>query len=310
MTSSFRSADFDALATLYNSHAPSKYQIDADLLKINSVESPVFDWGASMISADNKAFIVIKRSAGKRLYEGPDPDQAHINLLAFETPRAGIELMAEVKSLLRDRGIYKLVFGQDSRHFFPGCPVDFHTLKDFLTVEGFAEGGDQYDVERDLTDYVNPFPKIEGSEYRPIAEADLPLLTAFFDREFPQRWKYDVFSKITNEKNPGIVFGLFIGGAVHGFALLQDSKCKVPIGGAVWRKDLGDHWGSLGPIGVSEEIRGRGEGNALLGAALEHLRDSDCKRTIIDWTGLLKFYGGHGFQPNRQYKTMSLALES
>jgi len=72
---------------------------------------------------------------------------------------------------------------------------------------------------------------------------------------------------------------------------------------------LGENWGSLGPIGVSAGLRGRGSGHALLGQALSHLRDLGARRTIIDWTGLVDFYGRHGFEVTRRYQYLSLALE-
>lgn len=312
MRQSFRDADFDCLARLYNSYAPAKYALDADLIRFNTVESPLFDWGASCIASheggDGRAFIAVKRSAGGRLYKGPDPDQAHITLLAYTDPRIAIDLMADVKNCLRDRGVNKLIFGQDSRHFFPGCPEDFSVLHDFLMIEGFTEGGPCHDVERDLEGYVNPFPPVEGFEFRTVSESDVDSLERFFDREFPDRWKFDAMGKIALEGNPGVVFGMFLEGEVEGFALLQDWTHQSVIGGSVWRSDLGERWGSLGPIGISSRLRGNGVGQALLGAALESLRDRGCRRTIIDWTSLLGYYGAHGFEVARTYRPMSLVL--
>jgi len=104
------------------------------------------------------------------------------------------------------------------------------------------------------------------------------------------------------------VFGLFKGETLDGFALIQDWQNKTPIGGAVWRNDLGEKWGSLGPIGVSKSIRGHGYGHALLGEALMELKKRGAQRTIIDWTGLIDFYGKHGFETARTYKSMTLLL--
>ena len=95
---------------------------------------------------------------------------------------------------------------------------------------------------------------------------------------------------------------------IEGFALIQDSSNRYPIGGAVWHKDLGQSWGSLGPIGVSTAVRGSGRGGYLLGSALQILRDRGCQRTIIDWTTLTDFYGKFGFEVSRSYASMSLRL--
>ena len=310
MKRSFKDADFDRLAAFWNACSPDKYWIDGAQLEVNTIESPVFDWGASCIEeADGEilGFVSVKKSAST-LYSGPDQDVAHLSILAYCDPHYGVDLMSDVKSLLTNRGCTRLQFGQDSRHFFPGCPTDYPALSSFLTVEGFSEGGECVDLERSLVDYCNVFKIPEGDDLRVVTEKDVPALIEFFDREFPLRWKYDTLKKIEIE-GPGCVFGLFHGHRVDGFALIQDRSNKAPIGGAVWHASMGKNWGALGPIGVSKELRGRGSGNALLGAALECLRDRGVDQCIIDWTGLVDFYGKHGFVPTRRYKSMGLPLE-
>jgi len=310
MKRSFRNADFERLAAFWNECAPEKYAIDGEQLRLNTVDSPVFDWGASCIEdADGEilGFVSIKKSAAS-LYKGQDQDVAHLSAIAYCEPQYGLDLMTEVKMLLANRGFTRLQFGQDSRHFFPGCPIDHPSLCSFLTVEGFSEGGEVVDLERDLSDYKNLYPIPEGDEMRPLEEKDVPALIEFFDREFPARWKYDTMTKLGIE-GPRCVFGLFHGDRIDGFALIQDSTNKAPIGGAVWHVSMGANWGALGAIGVAKELRGRGSGHALLGSALECLRDRGVGPCIIDWTGLVDFYGKHGFVPTRRYKAMSLALE-
>jgi len=302
----FDEASIPEAVQIYNAFFPAKYAIDEELLRLKTVDCPVLDWGASCIRSD-AAFVVIKRSASS-LYRGPNPDVAHITALAYRDPMEMLELLESAKSTLINRGVAKLQFGADSAHLFPGCPSDVGTLCDFLTIGGFANGGEAHDLERDLGDYSNPAPAPATDTYRPCSESDLPALKAFMEREFPGRWMYDTMGKVDSD-GPGTVFALFEGNRCEGFALVQQDGCKVPIGGAVWRQSLGPNWGSLGPIGVSKGIRGRGSGNSLLGKALEHLRDQGARRTIIDWTGLVDFYAGHGFVVTRSYNYMTLDLE-
>lgn len=312
MKISFRDIDFDLVTRFWNEFHPERYRIDSELLRKNTVESPTFDWGASYVEqADGETLgLAIVKKSPHGLYSGPDQDVAHLSAIAYREPNYGIDLLAEVKRILRDRGYRTLVFGQDSRHFFPGCPTDATSLCDFLMVEGFQPGeGTTFDLERDLSDYVNPYSAPEGDELRIVTEQDLPELEVFFRREFPGRWRYDVMSKVAAD-GPGCVFGLFHGEQVDGFALIQDSSQSLPISGAVWRADLGPDWGALGPIGVSRSLRGKGSGHALLGAALTELKNRGARRTIIDWTTLGDFYGRHGFEPTRHYRSWSLKLEA
>ncbi|CAN5635505.1 GNAT family N-acetyltransferase [soil metagenome] len=310
MRQGFLGADFEALASLWNRFHPEKYRIDASLLIQNTVGSPTFDWGASCIEfRDGKpvGLVAVKRSPAS-LYAHPDKDQYHLTALAYDDAETGLELMAYVKRILRNRGASKLVFGQDTRHFWPGCPNECAKLEMFLMVQGFAEGGVAVDLERDLTGYRYEGVVPEGDEFRRLEARDIPSLRAFFSSTFPGRWQYDTMNKIEAE-GPGTVFGLLQSGKVQGFALIQDGTAKLPIGGAVWRADLGEGWGALGPIGITESIRGKGHGGALLGKALEEMAQSGVGRAIIDWTSLVDFYGKFGFEPSRRYTSMSLPME-
>ena len=101
---SFRQADFETLTSVWNDFYPDQYRIDADLLRQNSVESPVFDWGASQIAVrddETLGFVLVKSSAD-RLYGRRPSDSAHLSALAFTDVDAGIDLLAEVKTLLRN----------------------------------------------------------------------------------------------------------------------------------------------------------------------------------------------------------------
>lgn len=311
----FERADFGAIEALWKRFYPSKYAVDASLLKLNTVECPVFDWGASQIYAPDgkiEGFVIVKKSACPSLFKGPDPDQAHISAIAFEDPFIGVDLFAETKRNLRNRGIYKLVFGQDCRHFFPGCPDECGNLRDFLRVEGFEETSESFDLERDLSDYEVPdvLPQPEGAvEMRPLNSLDKAALSEFLLREFPGRWHYDTMTKVDAEERLDFISGLFLDDELYGFAVTQDPSHQLPIGGAVWKESLGSDWGALGPIGVSASVRGRGLGHGLLAFGLKSLRDQGAKQTLIDWTGLEKFYGAHGFTIQRRYTGLALRLD-
>lgn len=311
MRQTFQHADFEALTRLWNQFYPEKFRIDPAILRQNTVDSPVFDWGVSRIEENNGevlAFVAFKRSAAG-LFKGPSVDQAHLSAIAYTDPNIAVDLMAEAKRTLRNRGVNKIVFGADSRHFFPGCPVEGRVLCDFLMVEGFESGAEVFDLERDLTNYQPQHQAPEGIELRPLAsEDDIVSLRVFLEHEFPGRWLHDAMDKIRAEDRPDCVYAAFEGPKVVGFALIQDSKQKQPIAGGIWRNDLGEKWGSLGPIGVATEMRGKGLGHALLAHALDHLKQSGVDRCIIDWTTLEDFYGRHGFQIARTYKNSSLRL--
>lgn len=309
MRVSFRNADVDGLAALWNAAAPDAFNLGPSLLRSHLMGSPTFDWGASAIDMDGDracAFVAIKRSPAA-LYTGPDADVAHISALACHECLHGVDLLAHVKRVLVDRGIYRLAFGQDSMHFFPGCPDNWPMLNDFLMVEGFEAGSTCMDLAQDLSGFT-PICDV-AEEVLPIEPATVPLLLDFLDREFPGRWTYDTQMKLEREGSPGFVYGLFLHGRCEGFAVTQDATHRVPLGGAVFSAALGNDWCSLGPIGVSQSIRGQGWGDRLLATTLQALKGQGKRMCRIDWTSLDAWYGRHGFVPERTYRSMVLRLD-
>lgn len=294
---SFGALEAEPIAAAWNDTAPARFRLDADLVRQNLLTSPLLDRDASF--GDTTGFVAIKRSAAE-LYGGPDPLVYHLSL--FSEPR---RFLGPTIEALRAKGAKALVVGMDSGHFLPGLPVEMESTARILESFGFVGGGVANDLERDLRDYEAPLAT--DAEFRTLIEEDVQALDAFFIREFPGRWRFDVMGKVSVE-GPSTVFGLFLQGVLEGFALLQSDGCRKPIGGAVWRNDLGPDWGSLGPIGISAAVRGHGHGNALLGQALAELRRRGARQSIIDWTSLVDFYGAHGFAVTRRYRSYRLDL--
>jgi len=258
---------------------------------------------------DTLGFVAIKRSANPALWAGKGQDTFHLSAICYREPEIGIDLLSEAKRVIRERGGYRLAFGTDSGHFWPGLPLDCAKTASFLMIEGFESGGDGYfDLERNLTTYHRVVDPTPGVAFREVQDADLPALRQFLTTEFPGRWRHDTLYKVKEEGAAQTCFGAFDDGRLLGFALIQDWRHRRPIGGAVWRSALGERWGSLGPIGVAKGERGRGLGHALLGEALMNLKGRGVERCIIDWTTLDQFYGRHGFEITRRYQYAELKL--
>lgn len=299
----------DRCVELWNQTQAAKFRIDRELFQQNVFGSPLLVPEATKISVDGSAFVVVKRAAPE-LYPGPEPTWYHINsLIGDDSVRA--KLLESALSEVQKLGCTKLFMGQDLRHFWPGAPVEDSALSELLLANGFTEGEFCCDLERDMQNYEIPSGVMERAahaDFRACSMSDVPLLDEFFVRAFPRRWRYDVMEKIRVEGRADMVFGVFVDGVCEGFAITQQDGCKMPIGGGVWRNDMGLNWGSLGPIGVSERVRGQGLGNAILAYGLAGLRDRGVRQCIIDWTTLRDFYGGHGFLPTREYRCFSLTL--
>jgi predicted N-acetyltransferase YhbS len=69
-------------------------------------------------------------------------------------------------------------------------------------------------------------------------------------------------------------------------------------------------WGQLGPVGISQDRRGQGHGVALVDAGLRLLRAHGVAGCVIDWTGLVDWYGQFGFRPYRQYTMLCKGISA
>lgn len=309
MRVSFRSIEPLSLTKLWNSVAPGSFRLTEDRLRTHLFGSPHLDWGLSAAEVEDHevvSFVAIKQSAAAS-YRGPDQDVAHIAAFACHECQVGVDLLARAKRTLIDRGFYRLVFGQDSLHLFPGMPDNWPKLHDFLMVEGFVPGSEVFDFVQDLAEF-QPVAEV-ATEVRPIDPDSVGALREFLEKEFPGRWTYDTMMKLEREGRSDFVYGLFLDGRCEGFAVTQDASHRLPIGGAVFPTDLGESWCALGPIGVSRSIRGQGWGDRMLASSLQMLKESGRRMCRVDWTALTDWYAKHGFRVERTYRSMTLRLD-
>lgn len=260
----------------------------------------------------DSGFVIAKRSPQGRLFPGAENETLIISAITDPSLLAGLQEKAQ------KAGFSRLALGTDENHLLPGLIVEEgwqlgDRLREAMLATGWEKGEHiQVDLERDLSDYelppfCNDAINANRAEVRPAIAENEEALETFIEGTFPGRWNYDVMSKFRSGE-PHQIDLLFFEGEIVGFSYTQNESSQNPIGGARWRRDLGENWASLGPIGVSEKVRGRRLGHALLGSSLNRLAQEGARRTIIDWTTLVDFYGVHGFRVNRTYETWSCPL--
>lgn len=306
-----RASEFSAeqFADVWSKWVPEKYWVDAEVLGHLGAEHPcslVKDSFAALRDGVLVGFYELKDSAA-HLFDGPSPDDLHLQSFAFGSHEVGVRLMEHLKVQWAGSG-RTVYFGRGHGHLFPGVPTDWPEMMSVLAESGFAESdGLAYDVEADLANRDYGCPLATGVEVVVASADDQADADRFFREEFPGRWRYDTLARLA--VNPSDIALLKVDGRVEGFAFLQGffSPC-CPVAGGVWRHSLGPDWGALGPIGVSKGVRGQGLGGALLSWGLQLLKERGVQRCIIDWTTLVDFYGKYGFHVSRTYATYSLRL--
>lgn len=208
---------------------------------------------------------------------------------------------------LAEAGCTVFRLGGSLRPFAPSLPAGLPS-EGFFRHRGYANrssGPVVWDVARDLRDYATPASVhlAQGADIRVARPEDAPALAEFFTRAFPGRWAYEHEQFLQTGGCISDFTVLWANDRIEGFAWLTCEDSARPLD-RVFMRRLPHPWGHLGPIGVSQQVRGGGCGAALLDTGLRRLRDAGIAGCVIDWTDLLDFYGKFGFTPYRKYEML------
>jgi GNAT superfamily N-acetyltransferase len=237
------------------------------------------------------------------------PDVGWIDAIAvmpaFQRQGIGSALLSWAEGWLAGQGCTHSRLGASLRPFAPGLPVQLGTEAVFRAW-GYGERSESsyvWDVARDLSSYdarSGLAPLASDIRILPAWPGQEEALMAFLWREFPGRWRFEWQELVREGERLADVMLLWTGRGVDGFCRMTTEDSRRPIE-RFYMHRLPRPWGQLGPIGVSRDCRGRGYGAALMDAALRHLKSSGVRGCVVDWTDLIEFYAGFGFEPYRQY---------
>jgi GNAT superfamily N-acetyltransferase len=245
---------------------------------------------------------------------GKNPNKVSVIFVAPECRRLGIatELLARAEVAFTGELETSITVGQDDRHFFPGIPENAVEAQSFFTARGYT-GGDGWmnDMFRSLADWraLPARPDVaENIQARQIAlvpctAALVPSLLEHVASNFSERWLRDTRDRISAEPDPGeIIVAVEHGENVVGFAHTFSTRSIVVGSPIMWRSLIGTNYGGLGPIGVSKDHRKIGLGLELLNFSITRVAETGAEAMVIDWTGLVDFYGKVGFHVWKRYK--------
>lgn len=217
----------------------------------------------------------------------------------------GSALLQGAEQWLAQAGCTMVCLGGGLRHFAPGLPVELRH-EEFFFKRGYTErteNGRVWDVACDLAHAPRQVAPPRAVEIRAAEPGDEPALRAFFEREFPGRWRYE-FEQYRRDGGAIGDYTILIGASgIEAFCQLTFDRSLRPLDGFYMRR-LPGPWGQAGPLGVSANRRGQGYGAAIVGGALERLRRAGVRGCLIDWTNLLTFYARFGFEPYREYRIL------
>lgn len=223
---------------------------------------------------------------------------------------AGSDLLSWAEGWLAEHGCTLARMGGSLRPFAPGIPAEVDH-EAFFIRRGFERrsGWDiEWDVARSLRGYqsvvTTPPPGAHLAPMQPGQENDL---LGFMQAEFPGRWLFEVEMFLADGGRASDYLLLWVNGEVGGFcrATLEGSERSLE---RFYMHRLPRPWGQLGPLGISASLRGGGLGAYLIDASAQHLQSLGIDGCVIDWTGLVDLYAKFGFQPYRQYITLTKLL--
>ncbi len=313
-------ADTSVLVALWNRIFAPEFPIDEAIWTYCTWGTPGFESGDAVVMWDDNTpvgFAVAKpwrlRPIGRM-----DASRGFVSALGVDPVYRGrgfgAALLDWAEGWLREHHAQTAILGHDLQPFFCGVPQALAS-RGFFERCGYQIGDTVYDVSRDLTGYKR-HPSAIATErrlgnrldLRPGKRGDVKPLLAFLEQSFPGRWHFELTTYFERGGPASDVMVARLDGNVEGFAQLHSPGTPFLAYSLNWRNALTQPAGGLGPIGVSERVRGEGLGLALLDAGLDVLAQRGTRGCVIDWTTLLGFYGKVGFRPWRAYDGMSRAL--
>jgi predicted N-acetyltransferase YhbS len=223
----------------------------------------------------------------------------------------GCALLAWAESWLSDHGCESARLAGGMRPFAPGLPVELDTQA-FFEHHGWEAAEDHsYDLAR-LIGGTQPFFALPP-ERQAILRYSLPArpqdqhrLLEMMAREFPGRWWFDCQQILATGGKISDYILTWTGDPDSATAEIA-SFVRLTYEDSLWPVDryypqrLPRPWSALGTVGTDSRLRGQGYSAVTIYTGLTQLRASGAQSCVIDWTGLVDFYGKFGFTTYREY---------
>lgn len=304
---------------LWNASFGPEFQLGEALWQQNTRHDPSFQPADLILARDDAGklagFAQAKIFRDTVNYPGEDlekiVERGHIAAIAvlpaYRRQGLGQALLIEAEAYLHENGATHFYAGENFRHYFPGVPRNSPEALGFFQSSGYTPGNTDVDLDGPLRpDVFEPaITSARDVTFRQGQPGDETALLDFLKRVFPGRWHYDTRLYLEQGgliEDVSLVFDST--GTVQGFLLSYRPGGKIIGPGRFWLNDKSD-WGGIGPLGLSQEMRGLGAGLGIVGAGMRHLHEHGLKFARIDWTSLIAFYGRLGFKPSLTYQRAS-----
>ncbi len=299
----------EELVELWNKELGTDFPMRNELFEQNSFRDENVFSEASRIALDENnniiGFLVAKRWQ-EDLEVGMNPNVGWIQVLLvdqrFRNQGIGTNLLKHAEKTFLDSGISSVVLGRDPWHYFPGIPQPYHDVASWFEKQGYSKLGSDYDVLCEYNPANDPaFPKLEGVEFSVLDKKDKEAFLKFLNRCFPGRWEYEAIHYFEKGGTGREFVVLKKKDEIIGFCRMNDSNSPIIAQNVYWAPLFNEELGGIGPLGIDTNERKNGYGLAIVQAAIAYLRNRNVNSIVIDWTGLIDFYGKLGYEVWKSY---------
>lgn len=301
----------EEMVRLWNQELNSDFPIREELFKQNSFHDENVCLNASRIAV-NEHDEVIGFVVAKKWQESLDvkmrTETGWIQVLLvhsnYRGRGIGTKLLSHAEKVLKDAGIKEILLGKDPWHYFPGIPKQYEYVCNWFERKGYEHFGTEYDM---INEYVDEgkmkVPKARDAEYSILDKKDKIDFIQFLHRCFPGRWEYEAVKYFEKGGTGREFVVLKKAEEIVGFCRINDGKSPFIAQNVYWSPLFEDELGGVGPLGVDVNERGNGYGLGIVKAAIAFLRNRGIQRIVIDWTGLVEFYGKLGYKKWKGYQS-------
>lgn len=298
----------EELVALWNKELATDFPMRKELFKQNSFEDVNVLYKGSCIALDEEGnvigFIVAKQWK-EELDVGMDPKKGWIQTLLVDSfhqgKGIGSTLLGHAETYLKANGIEQIQMGGDPFHYFPGIPGQYKDVQNWAEKKGYNKRIDTYDLINHMSkEYL--FPHDDSVEIALLQEDEKEEFIYFLHKCFPGRWEYEAI-KYFELNGDGREFVIIKkNNQIIGFCIINDSCSPFIAQNVYWSPLFETEIGGIGPLGIDKEERKQGYGLAIVQAAVVYLQERGIETIVIDWTGLLDFYGKLDFVMWKKYE--------
>lgn len=305
---------------LWNRCLGDHFPMRPGLFQQNLLNEPNFDPEGSRAVLDGDRLVGLIGVKRQQVAIGNDPitNRGWISVILvdpdYQGRSIGSTLLNGAIAHLRQFSVEEVRLGTDTGNFFPGIPFECRQALDWFARRGARLNAPVCDLaSHEIARFEHPpeaqqaFAKAPEVIYRPATPEDIPALRAFMAADFAGRWQWEIEVHLAKGGRIQDIMVAAEGEQVIGFARIHCPESTRFGPATYWAPLFPGRHGGLGPIGVGAAQRGRGIGLGLLSASIAELRDRGIESGVIDWTGLIRFYGLIGFRPWKWYTQATLS---